>query len=55
MIYCWVAAYLKQHRAEALYDAPRSGRPLSDPDITDKRILRELGRNSLRLGYQTTV
>ena len=55
MIYCWVAAYLKQHRAEALYDAPRSGRPLNAPDITDKRILRELGRNPLLLGYQTTV
>jgi len=55
MIYRWVAVYLQQHRAEALYDAPKSGRPLSAQGITDKRILRELGRNPLLLGYQTTV
>src|SRR3954454_12539057 len=49
MIYCWVAAYLKQHHIEALDDTPRSGRPLSAPSITDKRILRELRRNPLLL------
>jgi transposase len=36
-------------------DAPRSGRPRSAPNITDKRIVAELKRNPLKLGYNTTV
>jgi transposase len=55
IIYVWITAYLKQHRAQVLFDAPRSGRPLSAPGITDKRILRELKLNPLRLGYYTTT
>lgn len=55
IVYQWVAAYLKHHMAESLYDAPRSGRPLTAQAITDKRILRELKRNPLLLGYNTTV
>jgi transposase len=54
-VYYWLAAYLKQHRVEALCDSSRSGRPLSAQHITDKRILRELRRNPLLLGYHTTV
>jgi transposase len=53
-IYYWVRRYLKAHRPEALADAPRSGRPSSARAITDARIVRELGRDPLRLGYKTT-
>ena len=55
IIYHWVAAYLKQHCVEVLFDAPKSGRPLSAQAITGERILRELKRNPLQLGYNTTV
>ena len=55
VIYRWVTIYLKHHQTESLYDAPKSGRPISAPGITDKRILRELHRNPLLLGYNTTV
>lgn len=55
IVYQWVASYLKHHRVDSLYDAPRSGRPLSAIGITDKRIVQELKRNPLLLGYNTTV
>ena len=55
IVYRWVALYVKHHSPQALFDAPRSGRPLSAQRITDKRILKELKRNPLKLGYQTTV
>lgn len=55
IVYQWVAAYLEHHQPTALEDAPRSGRPLSAPCVTDERILRELRRNPLELGYRTTV
>ncbi len=55
VIYYWIDAYLKNHRVQSLFDAPRSGRPLTAQSITDKRILRELKRNPLLLGYNTTV
>ena len=55
ILYRWIALYLKQHQAAALLDAPRSGRPPVAQAITDKRILRELNRNALKLGYATTV
>ena len=55
ILYRWLALYLKQHQVAALLEAPRSGRPLVAPAITDKRILVELKRNPLKLGYGTTV
>jgi transposase len=55
IIYVWIASYLKQHRVQALFDGPRSGRPLSAEGITDKHILRELKLNPLDLGYYTTT
>lgn len=54
-VYHWITTYLKNHEASSLFEAPRSGRPLSAQDITDKRIMRELKRNPLKLGYNTTV
>jgi len=54
-VYNWVYRYLHQHRVADLEDAPRSGRPPAAEPITRARILRELRRNPLRLGYRTTV
>lgn len=54
-LYNWVHLYLDQHQVAALYDAPRCGRPPVAKRITTARILRELRRNPLRIGYRTTV
>ena len=39
IIYQWIAAYVNNHQVKDLRDAPRPGRPLAAPDITDERIL----------------
>jgi transposase len=54
-VYNWLSLYLDRHQVTALEEAPRSGRPLTARPITPARILRELRRNPLRLGYRTTV
>lgn len=54
-VYNCLHLYLKQHQVTALAEAPRSGRPRTALRITAARILRELRRNPLRLGYRTTV
>jgi transposase len=54
-IYNWLNLYLADHQVSALADSSRSGRPLTAKPITAARILRELRRNPLRLGYRTTV
>jgi transposase len=54
-VYTWVTGYLAAHQVSALPDAPRRGRPRTAPPITSARILREVRRNPLRLGYRTTV
>lgn len=53
-VYNWVEFYLDQHQITALADAPRSGRPLAAQRITTARILRELQRQPLRIGYRAT-
>lgn len=54
-VYTWVTRYLAAHQVSALQDAARSGRPRAALPITSTRILREVRRNPLRLGYRTTV
>jgi transposase len=54
-VYNWVGLYLDHHEGAALADAPRPGRPRQAQPITTARILRELARHPLRLGYRTTV
>jgi transposase len=54
-VYHLVQQYLRSHRVEVLQDKSRSGRPPVAPDVTSARILRELQRVPLRLGYPTTV
>lgn len=53
-IYNWVRRYLHAHRSDCLCDAARVGRPRAAPRITDARIIAELRRDPLRLGYSTT-
>ena len=54
-VYNWVHLYLDRHDVAALEDDPRDGRPLTAEGITAARILRELKRSPLRLGYRTNV
>lgn len=54
-VYNWMSRYLDRRQLAALEEAPRSGRPLIAQELTKARILRELRRNPLRLGYPTTV
>jgi len=53
-VYDWVGAYLAAHDPGDLADAPRSGRPEAAGGITDARLVREFGRDPLRLGYMAT-
>jgi transposase len=53
-IYAWLKRYLHTRRAESLDDAARPGRPRVAPRITVARIAREIRRDPLRLGYNTT-
>jgi len=53
-IYNWVRRYLRTHQPESLHDAARSGRSPTARRITDARVVRELRRDPLRLGYNTT-
>ena len=54
-VYNWIHLYLETHQPDTLADTPRSGRPPAAKAVTAARIERELRRNPLRLGYQTTV
>ena len=54
-IYEWINCYLQHHQPAALQDEDKPGRPCSAPAITDKRIVAELKRNPLKLGYATNV
>lgn len=54
-IYYWRETYLRTHNPEALFEAPRSGRPLAAEAITEERILTALKENPLHAGYQTTA
>jgi transposase len=54
-VYNWVTRYLAAPQVVALQDAPRSGRPQTATPVTAARILREVRRNPLRLGYRTAV
>lgn len=54
-VYHLVNLYLESHLVESLQDRPRSGRPTAAPTITKERILRELKRSPLKLGYRTNV
>ena len=54
-VYHLVKRFLADHRIDALLDQSRSGRPPVATKITPARILAELNRSPLRLGYRTNV
>src|SRR5689334_5099206 len=54
-VYHWLDGYLRCHQVESLSEQQRSGRPRVAAPITAARLLRELRRHPLRLGYYTTV
>ena len=54
-VYNWLQRYLACHQAAVLADAPRSGRPVTAPQITATQILQHLLCHPLHLGYRTTV
>jgi transposase len=54
-VYHLVNRYLADHQAGQLLDSSRSGRPPAAPKVTPARILAELKRSPLRLGYRTNV
>lgn len=47
--------YLRAHSVAALHERARSGRPPVAAEITAERILAELARSPLALGYRTNV
>lgn len=54
-VYRWVEKYLENHSVTALEHSAGAGRPVSATRITRARMLRELRRNPLKLGYNTNV
>jgi transposase len=53
-VYDWIRTYLHEHDPASLEDAPRSGRPRAAPAITRERIEREIRRDPVPLGYNST-
>ena len=54
-VYRWVESYLATHSVSDLEHCEGAGRPVTAPPITRARILRELRRDPLKLGYNTNV
>jgi transposase len=54
-IYYLVKRYLQSHQITSLQDGDRAGRPREATRITNNRILTQLKRNPLLLGYRTNV
>jgi transposase len=54
-VYYLVKRYLAGHQIDDLFDPAYAGRPTVAPKIIPARILAELKRSPLRLGYRTNV
>jgi transposase len=54
-VYRWVEKYLETHSVSALEHCAGAGRPARATRITRTRILHELKRDPLKLGYHTNV
>jgi transposase len=53
--YHLVGQHLRAHSPLALHERARSGRPPVAAQVTGQRILNELARSPLELGYRTNV
>ena len=54
-VYSWARRYAEARCPDALRDAARAGRPRAASDLTGERLLEELRRDPLSLGYSTQV
>lgn len=54
-VYHLVGQYLPEHSVAALQEQARAGRPPVASEITGARILAQLARSPLELGYRTNV
>jgi transposase len=54
-VYNWLQRSRACHQVAALADAPRSGRPVTAPQMRATHILQHLRCNPLQLGSRTTV
>lgn len=54
-VYRLVTTYLQSHSVEVLHEGPHPGRPPDAPEVSARRILQELRRTPLKLGYRTNV
>lgn len=54
-VYRSVTGYLRSHSADALREGRHTGRPPDAPELSARRILRELRRAPLKPGYRTNV
>ena len=54
-IYALRDRYLQTHQVTSMQERERSGCPRAAPEVTQARILRQLQRHPLRLGYRTNV
>jgi transposase len=54
-VYHLVKRYIAGHQIDDLLDPSCAGRPMVAPKITSARILAEVKRSPLRLGYRTNV
>jgi transposase len=53
-VYDWIRTYLQTHDPDSLRDTPRPGRPRAAAAITNERIAREIRRDPMQLGYNST-
>jgi transposase len=54
-VYHWLQRSLACQQGAAVTDAPRSGRPVTAPQLTAPHSLQHLHCHPLQLGYRTTV
>lgn len=54
-VYRLVTSYLQSHSTAVLHEGLHTGRPPDAPALTARRILQELRRAPLELGYRTNV
>lgn len=54
-VYYSLERYLHSHQVQDLAERSHPGRPPGSPELTKARILRELRRSPLKLGYRTNV